>query len=650
LMKLRNAGIFAPKNKQHLYDALGVDVPQDIADGLNEIIRDYERNTKQTGNLSNVEAEEVVRAITNLIEPLDKSSMEKAMGVLGDYMALRASSTIATAFNAAQNITSGINSSVLSTITAITRTGNPKLALRFLTGWGQAFYDVARGGVTIRDARTINALEQLQGRGGLSDRWTFDNAKGFFGYIKASLNALAQVTATAADAANGTVVYHAGMVTAVKAVLKSRGMTGKEANKAIDDIIFGKDQQSGKTYRQIWYEEALNRLETQEGVVARGSKAKRIADELIWHKLITDYHLTIEEVKAMQSASLEQKSKNLGHQSDVLLSPSTLIEAANHWMLKKAEEEKEHNNMGKYAGWQASAHLFRTMNMFVGGKANWAILTLQNSPVGVAFGLFDIVLKEARRKGTTPLYRQELSKNDPELLRKQLAERKGIQGRLERGIYGSAIQYLLYAGVMMLADAGGDDEEETNNKLKRVFDPMMNDPNTKRMLDKALPMMLASELTYAFDKKTKKLDPQKLSKTFWLPKYDQSVMDFFKNVNTQVVGEASFDRLNENIGYAERIKDKEARNESITEQLSMYAGGLLQVPYTSWYNIEKKEMKVFANSFNPDPLESARVRAEWKKHMANLDGATDAFLKGMITPQIHEQIVGLKTNKNAISQ
>lgn len=642
LMKLRNAGLFAPNNRQHLREAMGVDVPQDVADGVNEIIKDYERNTKNTGNISNVEAEEVVRAIRSLLEPLGKDVLDHTIDVVGDYMALRASSTISTLFNATQNVTSGINSSVLSTITAVARTKNPRLMLHFIQAWGRSLVDVAKGGVTIRDAKTVNALDQLQGRGGLSDRWTFDNANGFFGYVKASLNVLAQLTATAADAANGTVIYHASMVTAVKQVLQSRGMTGQQANKAVDDIIFGKDAATGKTNRQIWYNEAVKRLEDQEGVINRKSKAKRIADELIFHKLVTDYGLTIDEVKSMQSASLKQKSKNLGHESDVMLSPSTLITGVTNTIQREAEKQKENGNAGRYHLLQLSNHVFRAVNMFVGGKANWAILTLQNSPIGIALGVSDILINEASSvfKKQTPLYRQKLAVNDATKLGEQLAERKAIQGRFERGIYGSIIQYLLYAGVMAACDAGGDDDEKRNKKLKRIFDPMTHDPNTRRFLDKALPMMLSSELTYAYDKKSGLLDIKKLSKSFWLPQYDRSLGGFLEYGKDQIAGPTALERLNESIGYTSKIKNEAERTQKREELVSMYVAGLLQVPYTSWYNIETKEMKVISSGFTPDKKELGKQRKEWKQHTATLNGATDAFIKGLITPQIHDAIMG----------
>lgn len=630
IIKLKNAGIFLPKNSDYLREAFGSDIPQEIADQVKSILDDYEDNIRDTGNISNVEAEEIVRAVRNLLSPLGKNAMEKTVDGISDYMGLRSSSTISTLFNATQNVTSGINAAILPTITAVARTRNPKIIIKFIKSWINTFKDVAMGGVTIRDAKTVNVLEQLQGRGGLSDRWNFDNAKGFFGYTKAVLNFLGQVTATAADAANGTVIYDAEIIKSVKSIFKQRGMSGRQANEAIDDIIFGKAQ-NGKTNRQVWYEEAVERLENQEGVVNRKAKARRIADELIWHKLVTDYNITVNEIKSIQSASLSQKSKNLGHEADGLINPSIVLTGFSRLIGEQANEAKKKGDRSKYIISHLMDTVFRTMNMFIGGKANWAILALQNSPFGVAQGLFDVVIAEiGSKKGEVPLYRQELAEDNPDHLRDQLAARKAIYGRFERGVYGTFIQALSAWAIISIMSAGDDDDEKSRRaRIKRSMDRLVNDPNTSRMMDKAMPTILASELAYAFDKETGELDEDKISNSYFLPKYMQSFRSFAMYAKDQIFQTNQYDKLQESLYFNRRIKDPNDRAESDAESVMRYVGNLVQIPYISWFNVEKNEFKVITSGFQPDDEQRDKVKAEFKEKMSNINGATDAFLDGM---------------------
>lgn len=647
LMKLRNAGLFAPNNRSVLYEAMGMDIPDEVADEVANLIRQHELATKQTGKLSNVEAEEVVRSIKNLLHPLTKDGMDRITDVINDYTALRASSTISTAFNAAQNITSGLFQSIQAALVATLRTGNPKLLAFFASNWLSAARDVSLGGVTIRDAQTINALDQLQGRGGLSDRWTWDSAKGLWGYVKAGLNALAQITATAADAANGTAIYQAGIITGVKDVLRSKGMNPKQINAAIDDIIFGKHP-SGKTNRQVWKEEAHKRLnDLGDNVVSRGTKARRIGDELIWHKLVTDYGLTIEEVKAIQGSSLDQKSRDLGHQSDIIASPSFFLEAINKGILDKSEDAKTKGNRGEFMTYQLMGTIFRSMNMFVGGKANWAILTLQNSPIGAGIVLVDLAWKESLAKvkgGDSPLYRQALDFDDPKRLREQLAARKALSRRVTRAVAGSVIQYALY-GILMQIIGANDDEEERSKALSDTFGKLYKDPDTKRAMDKILPAMLAAELQYAYDWKTGKLDEKKLSDSWLLPKYGQSVQGIIEYAGEQVSGPTGFDLLNDQLGYAEKIPNEAERSERKAELKAAYVGGLLNIPYTSWFNIERNEFRVFENGGKPDPNEFNKRRAYNKKLREEVNGSTDAFIKGLTTLQLYDYIKNGNKNK-----
>lgn len=630
LIKLKNAGIFSPKNSDYLRDAFDANIPSDVADQVRKILDDYDINTRPTGSISNVEAEEVIRAVRNLLEPLGQSKMEKVVNGFSDYMALRASSTISTLFNATQNMTSGINAALFPSISAVIKTKNPKLIGNFLRSWFKTFADVSMGGVTIRDARTVNVLEQLQGRGGLSDRWTIDNAKGFFGYIKSGLNLLGQITATAADAANGTVIYNAEIIKSVKEVLKSRGMTGKEANKAIDDIVFGRAK-NGKTNRQVWYEEAKERLMNQEGVVDRNVKASRIADELIWHKLITDYNITFDEVKSIQSASLSQKSKNLGHESDIFISPSTIISGVSSFFHKNADEAHKRGDRGMYLVHHLSDVIFRGVNMFVGGKANWAILSLENSPIGVGIGLIDIMRSEvSKRKGEVPLYRQELTTDNPEHLRDQLKARKAIYGRLERGFYGTVIQTLAAYAIIAALSNGGDDEDDRKSIIMSELGEAMKDPDLRRLIDKVLPTILALELSYAYDKKTNQIDVDKLSNSFFniIPVHLNSV-DGLVKLADDLVSKNALNKINDNLYYANRIKDDGERSEAKAEVIMRAIGEFLQIPYFAWLNIEKNEFKVIRSGFEPDLNRQDELKKEFKERIGNIDGATDAFLDGM---------------------
>jgi hypothetical protein len=632
MVELRNAGIFADKNKNYLYEAFGFDIPEDIAEELSNIIADFEENTKD-GVISNVLAEEVIAQIRRLLAPLGATRGDKLLQGFNDYMALRAASTISSSFNAVQNLTSGINASVLPTITAVIRTRNPKLILHFAQSWFRAFGDVAKGGVTIRDSKTVNALEQLQGRGGLSDRWTFDNAKGFFGYLKASLNAIAQVTATAADAANGTVIYHVEMVKNVRDILKARGVSGAEANRIIDDVIFGKDAATGKSNREIWFESAMEKLENQEGVIARKGKAKRIADELIWSKLLS-HGISVDEIKAAQSVSLAQKSKNLGHEGDLFIAPSKWINAIVNSLEKEARKAKDGGDRKTFFFAQATSSLIRGMNMFVGGKANWAILTLENSPFGIALGMVDVAISHlTSKKNEKPLYKQELS-SEPEMMQKQLAARRAIEARFERGIYGTFIQMALAAGVMALMQSDADDDDRSEEMIT-MFEDYMQDPDTRRAMDKALPMMLAAELMYAYDRKTNSLDADKLSNLPYLPKYLQSPSDLGGYVMKQVFDKTGIDRLKDSWDYNERyVSDEDERAQANAEASMRYIGQQLGIPYTAWLNITSNEVRVISNGFEPDEGEHERRKEEYKRMIESTDGKVDALLQGMATMQL----------------
>jgi hypothetical protein len=640
IINLKNAGIFAPTNKLFLNEAMGFDIPQGVADQVALIISDYERNISRTGSLSNVETEEVSRAIRLLLGDLNKTGQEKLVGNMEDYFALKASSTISTMFNAFQNVTSGINAAVLPTITSVIQTKNLKLLGFFANQWINTIKDVALGGVSPRDAKTVN-LNQFENRGGLSDRWTFDNAKNFFGYVKATINVLGQVTATAADAANGTVIYDAEMVKGVRAVLKSRGLSDKLANSAIDDVIFGKHP-SGVSNRKYWINEAMQRLQNQEGVVVRKDKAERIASELMWHDLVTKYGVAVNEVKGMQSAALGQKSKNLGHESDLMLSPSSIINAGSTYFTRKASEAKEAGDRSTYTMFNIANSLFKATNMFVGGKVNWAILALENSPAGIFMGLTDVALKEAFKKGEVPLYRQNLSIGDADKLEEQLRARKAIVSRFERGIYGTLIQSMLYLGFTAMFK-GGSDDDDRRNLVRKKFDAYMKDPNTRRLMDKAAPMLLASELQFAFDKKNNRLNEKKISESFLLPYYlypnrPDAMYEFYKN---NVAASTGLDYVSRSYEYNKRISDEGKRANANAEVVSQYVGGLVGIPYTAWWNIVGNEVKVIHNNLQPDPKANAERSLKFKHQKNNIDGWVDAFMNGLVTPDIYQS----ETNK-----
>lgn len=628
LVKYKNAGILLPKNRDILNEAVGINLPDDVADDVRKITDDFEKNIKENGGISNIFTEEVIRSIRNMLYKYGASSAEKISDSLNDYIGLVASTTIGTAFNSVQNVTSGFASSFNAVVSAVVKTRNPKLIGMFMKSWVYGLADAVSGGVTLRDANTVNSLEQLQGRGGLSDRWTYQTAKGFFGYVKATLNILGQVLATATDTANGTIIYNAVMVQNFKIVLMSKGKTSSEANAIIDDTLFGKDAATGKTNRKIWNERAQQMISNQTGVSSNASKAKRIADELIWNDLITKYGMSIDEVKAVMSSAIDQRARDLGQQSDTYISPGWLIGLSTSKMNEMALKAKEEGASGKYATINILNSFFKAANMFVGGAGNWTILALQNSPVGLVQYGYDYLYSEAAAiKGrSVPLYRQQLS-TDPILLEDQLKARAAMYSRLGRAVTGTFVQTILGYGVIQLIKSLSDDDDDDDGKkeVMESLEPYLRDPMVRRAIEKTLPAMISYELMYAYNKDTGQVDVDKISKFYFnTGKYK----DFIFVANEMFMTKSGINRLNDNLSYANRIKNEDKRDKAKGEAIGRFAGELVRLPYVSWYDIVTKEYKIIEVGFEPDPTAQRRQKQEYKNELKSIDGMADAFMYG----------------------
>jgi hypothetical protein len=626
MIRMRNAGIFAPNNKNYLKAAMGIDMPQEVADEVAQIVRDHEQNIKRTGDLSLVQSEEVINALRRAMAGLGDKGAEKVINAVNDYMSLSNASIISSGFNFIQNAGSGLFASFTTAVTILAKTRNPKLLAHFTRNWLNTFADVAAGGVTIRDSKTINALDSLQGRGGLSDRWVFDGSEGWWGKTKAFLQVIPQITATATDAANKSLIYQSEMIQDARRVIRAKnpGMSRSKVNNAIDDIIFGTDPVTNKTNRQLWKEEAMKRLENQEGVVARGAKASRIADELVWHKLTSKYGIPFQLIKSMQSASVRQAGINLGHEADIPFAPSWFIQAALNEVGRRATVAKNAGNRSGFLFWTVFGMLSRQANVFIGGQANWAILNLESTPIGLALGITDVLWQEATALGsnTLPEYRQKLSLDDAQEMEEQLKARKQIQGRLERGITGTFVQTLLVWGIVAMLGDGED--EDRNEVIADVFGDALKDPNLRRFIDKAMPQMLAAELAFAFDKKTNKIDENKISKFWSLPQYihpDNVLEHAWASIGTKGLVE----NINKDMEYA---KTPEEKGEAFWRNI----GGIFKIPYTVWFDIEKGEAKVFENGFQPDEAERMRRKREFKQKIQSIDGKVDAFSTGVGMP------------------
>jgi len=639
LAQVRNAGLFNSNNQKILEEAMGFSIPQEVSDEVSQIIKDFESNIQNTDDISNKFKGEVERSVRNLLMPYQSKSMGKVVAVLGDYMALKAASLVVTAGNILQNVTSGINAT-FKVITTIANTRNPKILNEFLRTWLDTIKDASLGGVPVRDNGEGNWNQVLQGKGGLSDRWVIDNAKGLGGYFKAALYLLPQIGATAADAANGMVIFQSEMINGIKSVLKDQGKTGKEANRILDDILFGRDIATGKTNRELWVEEAKRRLKNQTGVKNRSSKAGIIADEIRWSDL-TKYGITVPQIKAIMSASLAQKGKDLGHESDFKISPSTLLSAGSSYIQEKANKAKVKGNQGDYMAYSFLDMGFRGMNLFAGGIGNWAILTAQLSPIGIAVGLMDLAIQEVpsvfRRR--VPIYRQKGGIADPDVLAEQLEVAKGIRSRFERGIYGTVIQGLGAAAFMAMMDDDDDDEKKKEGRaaqIKRVFNKYIADPRIKRLVDKAAPALLASELSFAYDPKTNKLDEKRLSDSWLLPVYMAGLGEIGDYYYNQVVAKGMIDRLHTSWSFANKLKTEDERAIAKAETTMMAVGEILQLPYVGWYNTERNEYKVLESGFTPDPKFKAKQKEEFKARLKTVDGKVDAFLNGMFTMQLYQ--------------
>lgn len=652
LVELRNAGLFADANKHILNEALGVSIPKADSDRIAALLQNYEEDLKNGLDISNVRAEEIKKEISLILSKYaDLSKGERFAKGLSDYIAVGASSIISTAFNSIQNITSGINSVVLPSVHALI-TGNRKMAFHNFSTWWYTYRDVISGGVQPQDSRTINALNALEGHMGVGERFATDNIDGsVWSYLRSALTMLPQLTASGPDAANGAAIYNIEMIKAVRATMKAKGI--ESPNKKIDDILFGKtkDPITGKELSNydVAYEGAKRWLAAQDVVVKSDAKARRIADETVWHKLIDDYGFTIEEVKAIQSASLGQKAKDLGHQSDIVFSPSTVIRSIQSYLGNQADERSKKGDRASAVFLRATSSIFNSMNLFMGGKGNWAILQMQNSPIGIGFGVFDMLAKTAISKfnGETPLFAQPLSvqttqngvvanQGDAEKLREQLAQRKAIVARFERGILGTLIQTALFTVVTKMASNSGDDDKDRASEIVSLFDRLYDDPNTRRAMDKILPMLAASELAYAYDKKKMQFDRQKLSNSWWIPEYAKSFRGLAQYTKDQVFAKTTIEQLEDRLKWNDKIKDPDEKDESNKEAIMGYVGSLFRMPYMAWWNVERNEMKVISSGITPDPTENARQKAQFKQEIANTDGAMDALLKGVLTAHVVE--------------
>jgi hypothetical protein len=179
--------------------------------------------------------------------------------------------------------------------------------------------------------------------------------------------------------------------------------------------------------------------------------------------------------------------------------------------------------------------------------------------------------------------------------------------------------------------------------VRKKFDAYMKDPNTRRLMDKAAPMLLASELQFAFDKKNNRLNEKKISESFLLPYYlypnrPDAMYEFYKN---NVAASTGLDYVSRSYEYNKRISDEGKRANANAEVVSQYVGGLVGIPYTAWWNIVGNEVKVIHNNLQPDPKANAERSLKFKHQKNNIDGWVDAFMNGLVTPDIYQS----ETNK-----
>src|SRR5690606_26192886 len=130
--------------------------------------------------------------------------------------------------------------------------------------------------------------------------------------------------------------------------------------------------------------EVTQRLKNQVGVSYNQAKRNRIALETHYAILVEKGYLSLDDIKSIQSSSINQSMIDLGQKSDIVQLPmQASISGYNREALR-------HNKAGDKQGYMSnvmSSNAMNWFNLFIGGRFNLLILTAQSSLLGLGSGV-----------------------------------------------------------------------------------------------------------------------------------------------------------------------------------------------------------------------------------------------------------------------
>jgi hypothetical protein len=627
VVEMSKLGLHSANTKAILSQALGIDnVPDEIVDRINNLSNEYtELSRLFDGRIPLTIRETYIREFQILLnEGSIAGDPKKVRRVvrhflkgLGDWVDTSTSAILSSSSNVIENTMSGIPKSIITSIGRMISTNSAKFNPKLF--WG-TFNDVMKGGVPVRKTNAQDPISYMEKGDAIQQRLNFERQGNDFSNPKEAAKTLwsyvattVQMINTAMDSANMAINnYNRGIMQAkfvlMKTINPSTGVryTSAEANKLINEEVYGK-----KAYNDAYA--LVQKAMDNSGLLQdwKTKKDRAVYDQII-NKFLQEHIVNDDLINALETAAMNNSNKELGRTSDVIFSLGFLMGAV----------QKDVSGYNKYAG-----NVFKRMSFAVGGAENWFVQKIQRKlGIGAVIGVSNILydLFKHRRGGNSvfsPHY--VLDAATPESMKKfekDIEKRGANYARIRRGTVDAVVFYtvsyiLKNVIAKALSDDDDDDEEKKQNYIN-YFEEAMKQPVARRLVQKYLPNEIVDEIVYAYDKKTKKIDPTKMKDNFVLGEYLRNPYEFWgKNATNK----GMLLNLSEKFNLIEDIFGAKETKEQINARkytaVVSEVASMAQIPFTALYDITKGESQVFSDfiDITKDPSKLYEYSAKQKQ-------------------------------------
>jgi hypothetical protein len=306
------------------------------------------------------------------------------------------------------------------------------------------------------------------------------------------------------DSANKVTITNKVFNNAVYKSLTQQGKTSEEANKLMNEALYGKSFEDAKTQAKELMEKINNDLPDKYKIPINSRTITTFANDLVKANLNADGALKNEVVEAAYKSAYHVAGYGLGHEPNNIV--SSQIKGYRDRRRREEQRLMKDKNWNQLAKHRAIDTFVNSMVLrFTGGATNWVILRLQS---GLGLGL---------AQGFLGKWNRDIDFKDESSIKESIKERENRRNQIGRSLVG--ISYTLFAYIIGYSIyRGGDDDEKVNelNKLKE---------NRKKMADQQAPK------GYADVKAGKLADMDSKIKTIEtsLSPYRQIKSDYMKN-------------------------------------------------------------------------------------------------------------------------